>query len=137
MIMASVSVPVPILAAVAAAFVTAVAISVSLFLSVKRELRRMDVRHKRQQILLQEAYDRVEAGLERMRGGIRDLDEKTMTLAAPPLPKSGLNLNKRTQATRMFRRGDRPDQIATALSMPQNEVLLLLKVQEASITQSA
>jgi hypothetical protein len=137
MTMASVLVPLPVLAAVTAAFMAAVAISVSLFLSVKRELRRMDIRHKRQQLLLQEAYDRVEAGLEKMKGGMRDLDEKTMTLAAPPMPKSGLNLNKRTQATRMFRRGDRPDQIAAALSMPQNEVLLLLKVQEASISPSA
>jgi hypothetical protein len=41
-----------------------------------------------------------------------------------------MNLNKRIQAVRMHRRGDRPDQIAAALSLPKNEVALLLKVHE-------
>ena len=52
------------------------------------------------------------------------------TAAIPAMPKSGLNLNKRSQALRMHRRGDAPEQISSALEMPLQEVQLLLKVQQ-------
>jgi hypothetical protein len=40
-----------------------------------------------------------------------------------------MNLSKRSQVLRMHRRGDPPDQIATSLAVPRQEVELLLKVQ--------
>jgi hypothetical protein len=107
----------------------------TLFISLKRENRRSEVRMKRQQIHLQEAYDRLEAGMEKIKAGLRDVDDKTSTFVAPSPTKSGLNVNKRSQATRMFRRGDPPDQIATALGVPRSEVLL--KVQESTLAASA
>jgi hypothetical protein len=45
------------------------------------------------------------------------------------MPRPGLNLNKRSQALRLHRRGDPAEQIATALELPLQEVQLLLKVQ--------
>ena len=48
--------------------------------------------------------------------------------AGPGRARSGLNLTKRAQALRMHRRGDPPDQIATLLELPLQEVDLLLKV---------
>jgi len=48
-------------------------------------------------------------------------------------PKPGFNLSKRTQALRMHRRGDSPDQIASALEIPLQEVELLLKVHQIVI----
>ena len=47
-------------------------------------------------------------------------------VAAPFKP--GLNLNKRSQALRMHRRGDRAEDIALALDVPLQEVELLVKV---------
>lgn len=44
------------------------------------------------------------------------------------LPRSGLNLGRRTQALRMHRLGDSSEQIAGTLQMPRQEVDLLLKV---------
>ena len=44
-----------------------------------------------------------------------------------------LNLNKRGQVLRMRRRGENPETIAAALSIPQNEVNLLLKVHQMSL----
>jgi hypothetical protein len=41
----------------------------------------------------------------------------------------GLNLSKRSQALRMHRRGDSAPDIAAALSLPVQEVDLLIKVQ--------
>jgi DNA-binding NarL/FixJ family response regulator len=43
-----------------------------------------------------------------------------------------MNTSRRSQVLRMHRRGERPEQIAAALGLPQNEVDLLLKLQRAS-----
>jgi hypothetical protein len=48
-----------------------------------------------------------------------------------PAPALSLNLNKRSQALRMHRRGDPPEAIASALHLPRNEVELLLKVHRS------
>ncbi len=54
-----------------------------------------------------------------------------------PVPVAGqpLNLNKRGQVLRMRRRGENPETIAAALSIPRNEVDLLLKVHQMSLEQ--
>jgi DNA-binding NarL/FixJ family response regulator len=44
------------------------------------------------------------------------------------VPRSGLNLTKRSQALRMQRRGDATAEIASTLGVPLQEVDLLLKV---------
>lgn len=102
-----------------------------LFVANKREIRRLQVKNREQKTLLQEAYDRLELGLEQLAKKVDDVEERAGGLVAPAPAKSGMNLNKRIQAARMFRRGERPDQIATALSLPQNEIALLLKVHQA------
>jgi len=102
-----------------------------LFFSAKREIRRLQLRMKQQNVLLQEAYDRMEFAVEQLRKQFEELEGKAGEMVPPA--KSGMNLNKRTQAARMFRRGERPEQIAAALSLPQNEVALLLKIHQVSI----
>jgi len=54
-----------------------------------------------------------------------------------PAPVAGqpLNLNKRGQVLRMRRRGENPETIAAALSIPRNEVDLLLKVHQMALQQ--
>jgi hypothetical protein len=104
-----------------------------LFFSAKREIRRLEIRVKQQNVLLQEAYDRMEFAVEQLRTHFQELEGKAGELVPPSPARSGMNLNKRTQAARMFRRGERPEQIAAALSLPQNEVALLLKVHQASM----
>jgi hypothetical protein len=48
--------------------------------------------------------------------------------AIPAAPRSGLNLDKRSQALRLHRRGEAPKQIAAILELPIQEVELLIKV---------
>ncbi len=105
-----------------------------LFISAKREIRRLQLRMKQQNVLLQEAYDRMEFAVEQLRKHFEELAGKTGEMVPPSPAKSGMNLNKRSQAARMFRRGERPEQIAAALSLPQNEVVLLLKIHEAAMS---
>jgi len=103
-----------------------------LFFSAKREIRRLQLRMKQQNVLLQEAYDRMEYAVEQLKTQFQELEGRTGEMVPPTPARSGMNLNKRTQAARMFRRGERPEQIAAALSLPQNEVALLLKVHQAA-----
>jgi hypothetical protein len=52
----------------------------------------------------------------------------TPPAVTPPAPRSGLNLDKRSQALRLHRRGESPAHIAAMLELPLQEVDLLIKV---------
>lgn len=61
----------------------------------------------------------------------RQVEEVRRHAAAAPAPtvrRGGLNLDRRSQALRMHRRGEQPADIAAALEIPLQEVNLLLKV---------
>ena len=86
------------------------------------------------------AYDKLEAEVQSMRqtiegltAQVQDVQQQPRLMAAPAIPKAGLNLTKRSQALRMHRRGDPLDQIAAALDIPLQEVDLLMKVHKIVI----
>ena len=80
------------------------------------------------------------AGEERLQadlGSLRDsvsglaaqLDEIRVAAASGyAAARPGMNLTKRSQVLRMHRRGESPDQIASSLDLPRQEIELLLKV---------
>jgi hypothetical protein len=72
--------------------------------------------------------------LEALAAQLHDLQKHPPVALSPALPRAGLNLNKRSHALRMFRRGDSPEQIAAALELPRQEVELLLKVHRIVIS---
>ncbi|HWR52456.1 MAG TPA: hypothetical protein VN428_15195 [Bryobacteraceae bacterium] len=51
-------------------------------------------------------------------------------LVPPEPPRSGLNLNRRSEALWRLRKGETADEISTALGVPVAEVQLLEKVQK-------
>ena len=59
---------------------------------------------------------------------VRELRQHGPPAAVPAPPRPGFNLEKRSHALRMHRRGEAPTQIATALELPLQEVELLIKV---------
>jgi len=88
-----------------------------------------------------DAEQRAETDRQRSVNDIAELQAKVQGLSAqlqdlrrePPVPvvassKPSLNLSKRSQALRMHRHGDSPEQIAAALEVPPQEVELLVKV---------
>ena len=86
------------------------------------------------------AHSTLEAEVQSMRqtiegltAQVQDAQQQPRLMAAPAMPKPGLNLSKRSQALRMHRRGDLPDQIAAALDIPLQEVDLLMKVHKIVI----
>ena len=72
------------------------------------------------------------ASLEAIRERVETLSGQLNDLRREPAVhgrvRPGLNLSKRSQALRMHRRGDSPEQIAAALDIPLQELDLLVKV---------
>lgn len=66
--------------------------------------------------------------VEALAAQIHDLQKHPLVALPPGPPKPGLNLNKRSHALRMHRRGEGAEQIAAELELPRQEVELLLKV---------
>ena len=57
-------------------------------------------------------------------------------LLKEPVASQSVNVSKRSLALRMHRRGETPEQIAATLSIPRNEVELLLKVHKSVLEQA-
>jgi hypothetical protein len=72
------------------------------------------------------ALEALRERLEGLCGQINDLRREPALAGGAPRP--GLNLSKRSQALRMHRRGDPPEQIAVSLEIPLQELDLLVKV---------
>jgi hypothetical protein len=71
----------------------------------------------------------LQKSVESLHAQLQDLRQQgpVMAFASPP-PRAGLNLEKRSHALRMHRRGESTAQIAALLEIPLQEVELLLKV---------
>ncbi len=100
--------------------------------SVRRQIRQQNRQQAEDWALVKQTCRRLEDLMLDAERRLEESEERSAQLVPPPTARSGLNLTKRTQAARMFRRGDQPEQIAAALSLPRNEVDLLLKVQKTA-----
>ena len=90
---------------------------------------------------LQTELEGQQEAVAQTRRSVQRLEERLAQEAASPAaaaepareqaPAVSLNLNKRSQALRMHRRGDAPEAIAAALRLPRNEIELLLKVHRS------
>jgi hypothetical protein len=78
--------------------------------------------------------DSLRERLDTLATQLRELERQPSVTLTPGIPKPSMNVLKRSQALRMHRRGDRPEQIATSLELPRQEVELLLKVHSIVIS---
>lgn len=102
-----------------------------LFVVTKKQLYSATSSAQRQAVKLKAALADLEKRLAEVDADLKETRQGMSLMVAPKPTPSGLNLNRRSQAFRMARRGDRPDQIAAALQIPHSEVVLLMKVQRA------
>jgi len=100
-----------------------------LFLVLKREVRKLETRWSQRYQRLEGTIRSMRTELDEVKNRLREAEERAGMLVPPAPLRSGLNLSKRTQALRMAARGESPEHIAAALSLPDSEVQLLLKVQ--------
>jgi len=108
----------------------------ALFIAVKRENCELRRRLRLQQEELEGRVESFRHSLERMMESI-ETAENTPAPAAPAIaPGISMNLNKRSQALRMYRRGEPTERIAAALQLSRNEVDLILKVHRTVVEQA-
>jgi hypothetical protein len=106
--------------------------SLALFLTLKREIRRLVFRQK----------TRIEDMMARLEEAARSPEPVALVAGEPvtfvPAPlHAGLNLNKRVHAMRMLRRGEDIAHVAAALGVPRREVELLIRVQSIGKARAA
>lgn len=129
--MAEFPVPSPLFAG--SAIAVSIAVFLYLFVSLKIELWRLKKESQREVDALRAAYEALHQRMSDMETTVREAEARAAVLIPPPTSRSGMNMNKRLQAGRMSKRGERPEQIAAALGLPRNEVALLLKVQRLTL----
>ena len=106
------------------------------FLCLDHEMRVMNLRWRRRQTAQESATGELNAQMAQLSARVLDAEERTGVLVPPTAPRSGFNLNKRSQVIRMSRRGEQAEKIAASLNLPQREVELLLKVYSRSTYSS-
>lgn len=99
-----------------------------LFLAAKSEALRAARRWQQQRDTLESEIRRLAETVESLSARVEEI-ASLAEAGVPPPAAGGLNISTRTRALRMHRRGDPPERIAAALSLPQQEVELLLKVE--------
>lgn len=108
-----------------------------IFCSLKQELAVLRARLRRHDGDIARSSRRVLDELEEIRAQLREAEERTAQLVPPPPVRSGLNIHTRTQAIRLFRRGEEDREIALKLGLPLYEVRLLLKVHNLAVNGPA
>jgi len=107
--------------------------SLALFISVKREVTSLRLQLHRQQSAYASDLETHRASLEQLRLALLDAERiYSESDNVVQMPHTSMNLNKRSQALRMYRRGQTAQEISEALHLPASEVDLLLKIQSAA-----
>jgi hypothetical protein len=110
----------------------AIGMAARYYKSLRLEMRLQQERWIKRQQSIEAEVGRLRSAITELRASVADTEQKASIMTPPAPPGSGFNLTHRGQAIRMYRRGERPEQIAAALSLPLNEVELLLKVHVAA-----
>ena len=105
-----------------------VALSIVAIVHAKSSMRYFDRRSSITQARLSAELESAKEKVNELAGEVCQM--RGQTPQTPTFPRPGFNLTTRSQALRMYRRGDGPDRIAAALQVPLQEVELLLKVHQ-------
>lgn len=92
--------------------------------AIKVEIRTEQKRHAQERLTLEQSVSALQKNVEEL---LIDARERAATAATHALT-SGLNVHKRAEAMRMYRRGCDTHTVCATLGLPQAEVALLQKV---------
>lgn len=105
-----------------------------LFLSLKRENAALRRRAQSDHDSFRQTLTTLEHSVSKLQAALNEREAPAAAANAAP-PMESMNISKRSQVLRLFRRGETPDRIASALHLPRTEVELLLKVHRTVISQ--
>lgn len=111
------------------------AAALGLFLETRARQREIELRWGKRQQSAQAELGRLRGQLQDLKTRVEEAERRAEMTAGGALPPA-FNLSRRTQALRLFRRGEAPEQIAAALRAPRQEIDLLLKVHRITSKQA-
>jgi len=106
-----------------------------LFYTLKLEMRALRLRHEARIEAIAAENQQLVEHLERAAARLDEAQERAAAFNSPLRP--GLNLSRRSQALRLFRRGQSAEEIAGSLSLTAGEVRLLLKIHGMVVQQAS
>ena len=110
-----------------------IGLSLALFVLVKADVRRYGSEWERERESLLEHQRELKTQIVALETAMREQEQRAESISAVTVSSAvrpGMNLQRRAQILRLAKRGDNPQQIATTVGMPQNEVELLLKLHQ-------
>lgn len=122
----------PILALAVAATCGCIVLAL-LHILLRRRLKRLARTYDERQTALKATVADIQASLSQMSESLAETRGQVGLLEPPPPARSGMNISIRTSALRLHRVGKSPTEIAEALRVPEQEVLLLVKVHQLSL----
>ncbi|MBM3810699.1 MAG: hypothetical protein FJW20_03575 [Acidimicrobiia bacterium] len=119
-------------------FTLALGLCVCLFILLKAEIHRKSARWDYAKKEMEQSLQLLRLQIQRLQESLHTTVQEAALNQAPTTapPRQAINLNRRVQVLRLHKRGERPDQIAAAVGIPQNEVELMLKLQAAHTAAS-
>lgn len=110
----------------------------AMYVTLKREIHAQAKRNRRVEAMLLRLK---EAAPPRPNVPVTEPEESSEEFDPPAAswttPRPGMNLNRRVQALRLFRRGEDLGHIASALGLPRCEVELLVRVHRLTVAAMA
>jgi hypothetical protein len=100
------------------------AVILALFIKIRRDIKRIRADAQEKVGAASSGMSNLSLEVQGIRESVRQIEE----YPAPVVAFNGLNLTKRAQIVRMYRRGETASSIAAALRTPSNEVQLVLKL---------
>ncbi|MEO8592012.1 MAG: hypothetical protein ABI759_01710 [Candidatus Solibacter sp.] len=100
------------------------AAALHLVISTRIEMRWQQKGHLAEEQSLRDSIATLESQVQQLRVEV----EQNFVTPAPYISFTGLNVHKRAEALRMYRRGSDSHTVSAALGLPQSEVVLLEKV---------
>ncbi|MBI3679850.1 MAG: hypothetical protein HY235_05580 [Acidobacteria bacterium] len=114
-----------------------VGLALFLFLEMRRIQREFQVRWARRQQALHTELGKLRCLVQDLTARVDDAERRAAVLVPPPAAPSGMNLNRRTHAIRLIRRGHTPEQVAAALGISSREAGLLEKAHRLAASGTA
>ena len=114
----------PVLTLQVFALLIAYIVIVALFLKNRRDMKALREDSVESARTTTAGVTNLSMQMEGIRASVRQMEENPVAA----LPTGGINLNKRAQVLRMYRRGETIPSIAAALHTPTHEVQLVLKL---------
>mgnify|MGYP005849321781 CR=1 FL=1 len=111
---------------------TGLSLCTFLFVTVKHDIQRAKRSSDLERAKLLQEVRQLHAEVISVQNRLAEAEEKLLAIPRIQPPRPGMNISRRSQIIRLHRRGERPEQIAASLGLPQGEVDLLLKLHLAS-----